>query len=280
MNRRLAEALHPGQGDDREQAGADEVEIDAIMTFSSRELLQRDGFREDVDAPSWRRPRTRSAAWCCRWPQRRRGASRPIRAASAPTCAPPCARSCARATCSTLKRKRRADAAAAAGDPVRHLRLDEPLQPAVSAFHARRHQRPRPRLHLPVRHAAHQHHAPSAPPRRRRGARPASSAPVEDWSGGTRIGQCLAEFNRRWSRRVLGQGAIVLLITDGLDRDAGVGLGPGDGPAAQILPPPHLAQPAVALRGFRAQIIGDAGYPAACRRVPAGPQSRQPGRSG
>src|ERR1700747_2185681 len=34
---------------------------------------------------------------------------------------------------------------------------------------------------------------------------------VEDWSGGTRIGQCLAEFNRRWSRRVLGQGAMVLL---------------------------------------------------------------------
>ena len=48
---------------------------------------------------------------------------------------------------------------------------------------------------------------------------------VEDWSGGTRIGQCLSDFNRRWSRRVLAQGAVVLFITDGLDRDAGVGLG-------------------------------------------------------
>jgi uncharacterized protein with von Willebrand factor type A (vWA) domain len=47
---------------------------------------------------------------------------------------------------------------------------------------------------------------------------------VEDWSGGTRIGHSIAEFNRLWSRRLLGQGAIVLLITDGLDRDAGVGL--------------------------------------------------------
>jgi uncharacterized protein with von Willebrand factor type A (vWA) domain len=47
---------------------------------------------------------------------------------------------------------------------------------------------------------------------------------VSDWSGGTRIGHCLAEFNRLWSRRVLGQGAIVLLISDGLDRDAGTGL--------------------------------------------------------
>ncbi len=49
-------------------------------------------------------------------------------------------------------------------------------------------------------------------------------AAVEDWDGGTRIGQCLRDFNRRWSRRVLGQGAVVLLISDGLDRDAAVGL--------------------------------------------------------
>ncbi|MFB9950903.1 VWA domain-containing protein [Rhizobium puerariae] len=42
---------------------------------------------------------------------------------------------------------------------------------------------------------------------------------VRDWSGGTRIGATLAEFNRLWSRRVLGQGAVVLLITDGLERD-------------------------------------------------------------
>ena len=47
---------------------------------------------------------------------------------------------------------------------------------------------------------------------------------VDDWSGGTRIGQCLHRFNRDWSRRVLGQGAVVLLISDGLDRDAGEGL--------------------------------------------------------
>lgn len=45
-----------------------------------------------------------------------------------------------------------------------------------------------------------------------------------DWGGGTRIGAALREFNYRWSRRVLGQGAIVLLITDGLDRDDAGGL--------------------------------------------------------
>ncbi|MFC3124518.1 VWA domain-containing protein [Pseudoroseomonas globiformis] len=41
---------------------------------------------------------------------------------------------------------------------------------------------------------------------------------VPDWSGGTRIGEALDLFNKQWSRRVLGQGAVVLLITDGLER--------------------------------------------------------------
>jgi uncharacterized protein len=50
-------------------------------------------------------------------------------------------------------------------------------------------------------------------------------AEVNDWAGGTRIGACLVEFNRAWSRRVLGQGAVVLLITDGLDREDAAGLG-------------------------------------------------------
>ena len=47
---------------------------------------------------------------------------------------------------------------------------------------------------------------------------------VKDWSGGTRIGACLKEFNNFWSRRVLTQGAITLIISDGLDRDEGDGL--------------------------------------------------------
>src|SRR6202050_1993809 len=47
----------------------------------------------------------------------------------------------------------------------------------------------------------------------------ACSSSVPDWSGGTRIASSLRGFNKMWARRVLGQGAIVLLITDGLDRD-------------------------------------------------------------
>ncbi len=48
---------------------------------------------------------------------------------------------------------------------------------------------------------------------------------VADWDGGTRIGHCLREFNLRWSRRVMAQGPVVILISDGLDRDAAAGIG-------------------------------------------------------
>jgi hypothetical protein len=48
----------------------------------------------------------------------------------------------------------------------------------------------------------------------------ACSASVPDWSGGTRIASSLHAFNKQWARRVLAQGAVVLLITDGLERDA------------------------------------------------------------
>ncbi len=48
----------------------------------------------------------------------------------------------------------------------------------------------------------------------------ACSASVPDWSGGTRIASSLRVFNKLWARRVLTQGAVLLLITDGLERDA------------------------------------------------------------
>lgn len=41
---------------------------------------------------------------------------------------------------------------------------------------------------------------------------------VQDWSGGTRIGDALHGFNQYWARRVLGRGAVVLIISDGWDR--------------------------------------------------------------
>jgi uncharacterized protein with von Willebrand factor type A (vWA) domain len=44
------------------------------------------------------------------------------------------------------------------------------------------------------------------------------SREVQDWSGGTRIGQSLQTFNTTWARRVLRNGAVVLIISDGWDR--------------------------------------------------------------
>ena len=46
-----------------------------------------------------------------------------------------------------------------------------------------------------------------------------ASSVVQDWKGGTRIASCLDEFNRVWARRLLGSNAVLLLVTDGLDRD-------------------------------------------------------------
>ena len=82
------------------------------------------------------------------------------------------------------------------------------------------------------------------------------SSSVEDWAGGTRIATSLHTFNKLWGRRVLGQGAIVLLISDGLEREADDRLGLRDGPAAPVLPPADLAQPAAALRRLRGQGAG------------------------
>lgn len=52
----------------------------------------------------------------------------------------------------------------------------------------------------------------------------AVGAESPDWEGGTRIGECLREFNVIWSRRVLSQGAVTLLITDGLDGGNSLGM--------------------------------------------------------
>jgi len=41
---------------------------------------------------------------------------------------------------------------------------------------------------------------------------------INDWAGGTRIGESIRTFNYEWARRVLGQGAIVMVISDGWDR--------------------------------------------------------------
>ena len=92
----------------------------------------------------------------------------------------------------------------------------------------------------------------------------ACSAHVADWSGGTRIASSLRAFNKNWSRRVLGQGAVVLLITDGLERDA-------DDTLAFEMDRLHRScrrlvwlNPLLRFDGFRAARQGRAHHAAAC----------------
>ncbi len=70
----------------------------------------------------------------------------------------------------------------------------------------------------------------------------ACSASVADWSGGTRIASSLAAFNKQWARRVLGGGAIVLLITDGLEREPPPYPPPHAGEGINRIPPPHAGE--------------------------------------
>jgi uncharacterized protein len=222
MSRRLAEALHPGDGAARAQAEQEKVELDAVMTFSDREKLQRMDF-EKMSGEELRQARAalrRLTLPLAELPIRRftpdpRGARADMRASL---------RAQLRSTgVIALKRKRRQKRPPplvvlcdVSGSMSRYSRL------FVQFMHAVTNDRDRvstflfgTRLTNITRHLR-QKDVDVALDR--------VTTAVEDWSGGTRIGQSLAEFNRRWSRRVLGQGAVVLLITDGLDREGGQGI--------------------------------------------------------
>ena len=102
---------------------------------------------------------------------------------------------------------------------ARYIGLDERIYPAVPAFPACHHRCAQARFGVSVRHPPDQCDA------RLRARDPdealaSCSQTVEDWAGGTRIATSLHSFNKLWGRRVLGQGAIVLLISDGLEREA------------------------------------------------------------
>jgi uncharacterized protein with von Willebrand factor type A (vWA) domain len=222
ISRRLAEALHAGDGEARQQPEPEKIELDAVMTFSGREKLQRMDF-EKMSAEELRRARAalrRLTLPLAELPIRRftpdpRGARADMRATL---------RAQLRSTgVITLKKKRRQKRPPPlvvlcdiSGSMSRYSRL------FIQFMHAVTNDRDRvftflfgTRLTNITRHLR-QKDVDVALDR--------VAAAVEDWSGGTRIGQCLAAFNRRWSRRVLGQGAVVLLITDGLDREGAAGI--------------------------------------------------------
>ncbi|MEX2008705.1 MAG: VWA domain-containing protein [Dongiaceae bacterium] len=224
LSRRLAEALRPdraeGEGPGRESE--EKVEIDAVMTYSDREVLQRMDFEKMSTAEI-------------------AAAKRAIATMRLPIMDLPTRRFRAdpRGARIDMRASLRASLRAAGGIPVRRRtrrRRHPPLvilcdisgsmsrysRLVLHFMHAITNDRDRvstflfgTRLTNITRYLRH---------RDIDVALDKVAAMVEDWAGGTRIGKCLAEFNARWSRRVLGQGAVVLFISDGLDRDAGAGL--------------------------------------------------------
>ncbi|MCK6453965.1 MAG: VWA domain-containing protein [Alphaproteobacteria bacterium] len=224
ISRRLGDALaaERGQGPEPEE-GEEKVEIDAALTWSDRELLQKTDF-EKMSAEEFREARREVARLTLPLAEVRTRRFRPDRRR---------ARADLRATLRAALR--------AGGDVIplrfkRRLTRPPPLvvlcdisgsmsrysRMALHFMHALTNDRDRvfsflfgTRLDNVTRDLRHKDVDV---------ALDKVSEHVEDWSGGTRIGRCLAEFNRLWSRRVLGQGAVVLFVSDGLDRDAASGL--------------------------------------------------------
>jgi len=219
---RVAQALLPPRAA-RDVEEQDEVELDAAFTFSPREVLQRKDFasmtadeliearkaiaRLRLPLPAWPVRRTRAS---------RRGSEVDLRA----TLRGMTGAAGATAPLAWRRREKRTPPLVVlcdiSGSMDRYARM------LLHFLHAITNDRHRvhvllfgTRLTPVTRHLKHRDVDVAL-------ARVAGA--VTDWSGGTRIGACLGEFNRRWSRRLLGQNAIVLLISDGLDADAGEGL--------------------------------------------------------
>jgi uncharacterized protein len=224
MNRRLAEALKaPGMAEGHEREQKQELEIDARMTFSEREVLQKMDFEkmslEELG-------RAKAAIRHMRLPIR----DLPTRRFETD---PRGARADMRATLRAQMRsggmlalKRRSHRSRPpplvilcdiSGSMARYSRV------FLHFVHAVTNDRDRVYTFLfGTRLTNITRYLREADVDE---ALDAVAGAVEDWSGGTRIGHALQIFNRDWSRRVLSQGAVVILISDGLDRDAGTDIG-------------------------------------------------------
>ena len=144
---------------------------------------------------------------------------------------------------------------------LRRVRLDGPVQPLPSPVPLRAPERLRPRRDLHLRHAPDpRHRAPEG--LRRIGLALRRLTDVRDFSGGTRIGESLQEFNRSW-RHLVDRHTIVLLLSDGWDTGEPDVLAQRDADAQAPGRPRDLAQPAARQPVLRA--ARRAGWPRRCR---------------
>ena len=225
LSRRLSEALFAGaEHEARTREAENEFELDATLTWSDREVLRSRDFEQmstaELAAARAAIARLRLA----------------IPAGPDPALPPPSARLADRHSNHPAQKPPPRLGSGGARTPapapeagshrgaVRHLGVDEPLLPECCCISRTRSPATGPGC-SPSSSAPGSPTSPASCANRDVDAAiERASAEVADWDGGTRIGRCLAVFNREWSRRVCGQGATVLFITDGLDRDVGEGL--------------------------------------------------------
>ncbi|WP_374466987.1 VWA domain-containing protein [Ferrovibrio sp.] len=222
-SQRLRQALLPGRGESKPAGEPKEVEIDATLTFSADELLQRKDFAE-MSAEELEQAKKALARieWPFR-PQRVRRLKPDDRGHRIDLRASLQASMRTGGAIIPLKRKSPAQRPPPlvvlcdiSGSMSQYSRMFLHFMHALTNDRARVHSFLFGTRLTNISRLLRQRDVDKA--------LAAVSEKVPDWSGGTRIGATLEEFNRLWSRRVLGQGAIVLLLTDGLDREGGKGL--------------------------------------------------------
>jgi len=226
INRRIAEALRAGlaEGEEaRPERPEDEVEIDSVLTFSDREVLRQMDFEQMSAAEI---ARAKAAITAMRLPiltlpmRRFRPAAAGNKADLRATM-----RAALRSGGDTIplrwKQQRRRHPPLVvicdiSGSMSRYSRMLLHFLHAITSDRDRVHSFVfGTRLTNVTRYLRHKDIDV---------ALEKVASAVVDWAGGTRIGACLNDFNRTWGRRVLGQGAVVLFISDGLDRDNAEGL--------------------------------------------------------
>jgi len=223
LSQRVRQAMLPGQGERPKEATPKEVEIDATLTFSAAELLQQKDFAEmtaeELDAAKAALARVE---WPFR-PQKTRRLKADPRGHRIDLRASLQASLRTGGTLVPLKRKSPGlrppplvVLCDISGSMSQYSRMFLHFMHALTNDRARVHSFLFGTRLTNVTRLLRQRDVDKA--------LAAVSEKVPDWSGGTRIGATLEEFNRLWSRRVLGQGAVLLLVTDGLDREGGSGL--------------------------------------------------------
>lgn len=222
-SQRLRQALLPGRGESKPAGEPKEVEIDATLTFSADELLQKKDFAEmSAEELDQAKKALARIEWPFR-PQRVRRLKPDDRGHRIDLRASLQASMRTGGAIIPLKRKSPAQRPPPlvvlcdiSGSMSQYSRMFLHFMHALTNDRARVHSFLFGTRLTNISRLLRQRDVDKA--------LAAVSEKVPDWSGGTRIGATLEEFNRLWSRRVLGQGAIVLLLTDGLDREGGKGL--------------------------------------------------------